>query len=271
MKHIIKLTFLTVLIGISALLFVYWTDHETRYTLHARMTYALSSATKDATFRLRADETELAKNRNFDGNQRAPNDYEISRDAAMEVFMKTFIANINPRPKHDEEILANMIRGVAAYDGVMFVSSGDQWSALQPYAHYCTTNKTVYSFTLGELVYIRVDGGALQEKTLGSLISPYDFLSMDQLRDQVVMETISSRLNELAHYTETSRRLDTRVDYRLPGFDSSVLNGVTRYNEIGNVIRAPSVIAVYDYPYKGTDHLMRIASLAGSHLSLELE
>lgn len=270
MNHIAKLMVLMILLFVITSGYVHWADAQKQYTLSQRSAYALASATKDATAVLRNDLSENAKNTNFDGHGREAKDYEIGRDAAMQVFMKSFKANLNPLPRTDTEIKLNLVRGIASYEGVMMYTSDDQWYPLRPYAFYDPDSQTTYVFTLGEAL-TTIRNGVKVETTLTAEPSPYSFITLKELRDHAVMHTISQAVNEMALKTYSARRSAYKMVFTLPGFDFTEKDGVKYYSDIGNVLTEPGMIAVYDLKPVSGRIPMRIANLSGSELGLQIE
>ena len=270
MNHIAKLMVLMILLFVMTSGYVHWADAQKAYTLNQRSAYALASATKDATAVLRNDLTEDAKNANFDGHGREAKNYEIGRDAAMQVFMKSFKANLNPLPRTDTEIKLNLVRGIASYEGVMMYTTDDQWYPIRPYAFYDPDAQTTYVFTLGEAL-TTIRNGVKVETTLTAEPSPYNFLTLEELRNHAVMDTINRAVNEMTAKTYSAQRSAYKMVYRLPGFDFTEIDGIKIYSDIGNVLSEPGIIAVYDLKPVSGRKPMRVANLSGSELGLQIE
>jgi len=270
MRDISENVLLMSVVVLSVLIFTFWASAERDYTVNYRTQYALKAASKDATSILRSDSSMSAKNTNFDGSLRESNDYEIDREHAMGVFMRIFSENMNPIPRTEEELTMNMIKGIAEYDGISLQRWDGAWYPKEPYLHYSERTNTIYYFTLGNILKVRRNC-TINETTIDNEISPYDFMTMKQLKNKAIMDTINIRINRAMVDNVATNRTSEVIQFHLPNFEISEAGGITQYNHVSNILESPGVIAVYDAIFPGMEKRLRIANLAGSELGLQIK
>lgn len=267
MRGIINTAGMILLIFASTVVFLRWTANEYAYDIEKEYEYALAAASKDATNHLRSDLTRSAKNSNFDGFQRESNDYEINTQAVNKVFFKTFHDNLS-RDHTKTEVSNNLVLMIAAFDGVM-TWSGKDYLPAEPYLHYHEPSKTLYFFTLGDALTVK-RGGTYTTTKLESEASPYEFLTMKELKAKAIMDTISKRINGSAKLNYATKQTGQKPVFNLATYDKVQVGNKQDYNIIGNVLSAPAVIAVYDIAIPGGNKTLRSVNIGGTELGLDV-
>ena len=229
-------------------------------------------------------------NHTYDGNRREPEDIAINLDSLNE-FRDILTRILDSKKDGSLTGVTNInipLSGAVTYDYIVGITydnsyllpAGYTYKMIDATVPSALRNK-IWNFTLGDNVYIdneeyRIDDTKLIKKSdnseydLSSFLTTYNFETLGEFSDYIVMDCINNYLVEYsgASFSKIAENTQTSLSFELEKSKYSSNKG--EYNTDSGVIDGPGLFAIVDvYTGDGSNqHLyQRIASFGGSELT----
>jgi len=273
MSNIIKplVIIITIIIGINFML--YRVDYSFQKNRAHDYSFALRTATQDATYILRNLED---INQSYEGNKVEFQDLSIDFRKAEDRFYKTLYKNLGVAKKSDLRMFSNMnipLVGVVGYTNVFGKLSDGTYTFPMGYTYYDKAQKRTLNFTLGDNVIIKHDNAPVEEiKDLSAIGELSNQMTNKEFRNYIIIETINKFLAMFStdQYNLVSRNLYKGLEFDLAHADYT--SNKKSYSKKSAVIDGVGFFAVIDTftgTYSNKKRYMRIFSFGGSELLLK--